>query len=236
MSVIMIAALLILPFAGGGPVQSKDVGEGVVIVFLVGTAGAGLGLIWASVVCVAVLPLVYLFVLSLQLRGSLIRLGAFTGGLVGFVALMPFIWREYSFARGSSWPELVFLLLVGPGLSTILGQLGGAWGGWRERWYEREVAATAIGERQRLQQAANSSADNGPLSYPRIQFGIRDLLVIGIWISLLLASIRLSGLDYEVMLSLGIGWLIYQAATMWIGERLIRVWGNFRARRQSRST
>src|SRR3954464_9132666 len=110
MSLIIIAALLNFPFTGGGPVQAKDVGEGVMIVFLVGTAGAGIGLIWASVVCFAVLPLVYFFVLSLQLRGSLIRLGAFAGGLVGFVAVMPFFWREYSYARGSSWPELVFLL------------------------------------------------------------------------------------------------------------------------------
>src|SRR3954447_16321823 len=144
MSLIMIATLVILPFTGGGPVQSNDVGEGVVIVFLVGTVGAGIGLLWASVVCLVILPLVYLFVLSLQLRGSLIRLGAFAGGLVGFVAVVPFLWGEYSPARGSSWPELIFLLLVGPGLTTILGQLGGAWGGWRERWYERAVAAAGI--------------------------------------------------------------------------------------------
>src|SRR5882757_9578818 len=72
MSLVIIAALLDSHFPGG-PVQAKDVGEGVVIVFLVGTVGAGLGLVWTSVVCVAILPLVYLFVLSLQLRGSLTR-------------------------------------------------------------------------------------------------------------------------------------------------------------------
>lgn len=236
MSLIIIAALLILPFTGGGPVQAKDVGEGVVIVFLVGTVGAGLGLIWASIVCLAILPLVYLFVLSLQLRGSLIQLGAFAGGLVGFVAVMPFIFGEYSPARTGSWPELIFVLLVGPGLTTILGQLGGAWGGWRERWYERAVADAGIGERGPLDQAANGSADNGPLSYPRIQFGIRDLLVMGIWISLLLAGIRFSGLGFEVVLPLGLGWLIYQAATMWIGGRLLSWIGRRKSRRQSRST
>src|SRR6476620_5542401 len=45
LSMGIIAALLSVAFAGG-PVQSKDVGEGVVIVFLVATVGAGIGLIW----------------------------------------------------------------------------------------------------------------------------------------------------------------------------------------------
>jgi hypothetical protein len=235
MSLFIIAALFTLPFARG-PGRANDVVEGVVMVFLGGTVGAGIGLIWAGVVCLAILPLVYLFVLSLQVRGSLIRLGAFAGGLVGFVAVMPFIWGEYSPARGSSWPELIFLLLVGPGLTTILGQLGGAWGGWRERWYERAVTAAGIGERPRLEQVANSLNSDGTLAYPRIQFGIRHLLVIGMWISVVLAGIRFSGLDYEVVLPLGIGWLIYQAATLWIGGRLVGWIGRWRARRQSRST
>jgi hypothetical protein len=232
---VIVAALFNLPFTRGLG-QATDIGEGVVMVFLGGTAGAGIGLLWASVVCVAILPLVYLFVLSLQVRGSLIRLGAFAGGLVGLVAVMPFIWGEYSFARGSSWPQLIFVLLVGPGLTTILGQLGGAWGGWRERWYERAVADTEIGERRALEQPANSSNNDRPLSYPRIQFGIRHLLVIGMWISVVLTGIRFSGLNYEVVLPLGIGWLIYQAATLWIGDQLAGWFGRRKARRQSRST
>src|SRR4051812_10463213 len=236
MSLIIIAALLNFPFTGGGPVQAKDVGEGVVIVFLVGTVGAGIGLIWASVVCVAILPLVYLFVLSLQLRGSFIRLGAFAGGLVGFVAVMPFILGEYSPVRGGSWPQLIFVLLAGPGLTTILGQVGGAWGGWRERWYERAVADAGIGDRRTLEQSATSSNNDPSLSYPRIHFGIRHLLVIGIWISVMLGGIRLSGLDYSIVLPIGIGWLIYQSATLWIGARLLSWVGRRNIRRQSRST
>jgi hypothetical protein len=235
MALFIIAALFILPFTSG-PGQANDVVEGVVMVFLGGTVGAGIGLVWASIVCVAILPLVYLFVLSLQVRGSLTRLGAFAGGLVGFVAVMPFIWTEYSFARGSSWPQLIFLLVVGPGLTTILGQLGGAWGGWRERWYERAIAAAGIGEHRALEQPADSLNNDGPLPCPRIQFGIWHLLVIGMWISVVLAGIRFSGLDYEVVLPLGIGWLIYQAATLWIGGRLVGWLGRWRARRQSRST
>jgi hypothetical protein len=235
MSLFIIAALFILPFTSG-PVQANDVVEPVVMVFLGGTVGAGIGLVWASIVCVGILPLVYLFVLSLQLRGSLIRLGAFAGGLVGFVAVLPFICGEYSPARGSSWPELIFLLLVGPGLTTILGQLGGAWGGWRERWYERAVAAAGIGECPRLEQVADSLNSVGPLAYPRIQFGIWHLLVIGMWLSVLLAGIRVSGLDYEVVLPLGMGWLVYQAATLWIGGRLVSWVGRRKARRQGRST
>jgi hypothetical protein len=232
MSVIIIAALVYLPFSGG-PAQPKDVGEGVAIVVLVGTIGAGIGLIWASIVCLAVLPLVYLFVLSLRLHGSLIRLGAFAGGLVGFVAVMPFIWGEYSPARAGSWPQTIFVLLVGPGLTTILGQLGGAWGGWRERWYERTVAAAGISE---CRVPANSLNNDGPPSYRPIRFGIRHLLVLGIWISMLLAAIRICRVDYDIALSLGIGWLIYQAATLWVGGQLASWLAGRRASRQSRST
>ena len=52
-------------------------------------------------------------------------------------------------------------------------------------------------------------------------FGIRHLLVISVWISLLLTAIRLSGLDFVFVLSLLVGWSVYQAATLWIGGLLV---------------
>jgi Kef-type K+ transport system membrane component KefB len=87
-----------------------------------------------------------------------------------------------------------------------------------------------------VERPAISSSTNGWLSYPRIQFGIRHLLVIGIWLSLLLTAIRLSGVDFQVALSVVIAWLIYQAVTLWVGGWLVHWFGRRKARRQSRST
>ena len=55
-----------------------------------GIFGAIIGLFWAGFVAFATLPLVYFFVRSFGLQVSLIPFGAFCGGLVGFVAVMPF--------------------------------------------------------------------------------------------------------------------------------------------------
>src|SRR5262249_47209224 len=122
--------------------------------------------------------------------------------------------------------------------TTVLGQAGGAWGAWRVGRYEWAVARALVAEKKR----ADGGTANGPNQDAmaqhagRFQFRIRHLLWLGIWISLLLTAIRLLGGWFEVVLPLLVGWLIYQAATMWIGERLILVWGWFRRRRQSRST
>src|SRR3954468_17349958 len=110
LSFVIIAASFNLPFTN--ELGTRGLGEGIVMVLVGGTVGAGIGLVWASIVCVAILPLVYLFVLSLQLRGSIVRLGAFAGGLVGCVAVMPFTVGDFSPNRATQ-AELVFMLLIG---------------------------------------------------------------------------------------------------------------------------
>jgi hypothetical protein len=198
--------------------------------------GAGFGLIWTTIVVFAILPLVYLFVRSLELRGSIVRLGAFCGGLVGFVAIMPFFLGIMG-GGPDSLAELAVVGLLGPALTTIVGQLGGAWGGWRTGWYERAVAQAAIsgGGRPEALPANHSNIDGG-LPHSRLQFGIRHLLVVSIWISLLLTGIRLSGLGYQSVLLLLISWLVYQMATLWVGSLLLGRLSRRRARRQTRST
>src|SRR5262245_34259329 len=49
------------------------------------------GIAWAGIVSLVALPLVYLVVWSLRIRGSMIWHGAFCGGLVGFLASLPFV-------------------------------------------------------------------------------------------------------------------------------------------------
>ena len=198
--------------------------------------GAGIGLIWATIVSFAILPLVYLFVRSLELRGSIVRLGAFYGGLVGFVAVMPLFLGALSDV-GNSLTELGMVVLLGPALTTIIGQAGGAWGGWRTLWYERAVARAAIGGRRLPEKVpAKCLEKNCARPHSGLQFGIRHLLVISIWVSLLLTVIRLSGLDYLFLLFLFTVWGAYQMATLWVGGLLAGRFARWKGRRQSRST
>src|SRR4051812_5598528 len=56
-----------------------EVGESPLDLMLASLFTAWIGLIWATIVAFAILPLVYLFVQSLKLRGSIVRLGSFFG-------------------------------------------------------------------------------------------------------------------------------------------------------------
>jgi hypothetical protein len=124
----------------------------------------------------------------------------------------------------------VFQLMVGPGLTTILGQVGGAWGG------RQCLKAEQDSTNQLVDSTGATTALSAPTQPLRFQFGIRHVLWVGIWVSLLLTGIRLLGVSFVLVLPLLMGWLIYQAATLWIGERLIRGWVRFRQQRQSCST
>ena len=164
-----------------------------------------IGGIWTAFVSAMVLPLFYLFARSLRLRASFVWLGAIAGGLVGFVAILP-LWLTTT-SRGFD-SSIVFLLFValGPGLTTVFGQLGGAWGGQsaqrnRESTIEHHLAKSYHSE-------------------PLLRFQIRHLLWITVWLALLLTVIRLSGIQFELILPVLVAWLVYQAATLYCGWQL----------------
>jgi hypothetical protein len=188
----------------------------------------------ATIVSAFVLPFVYFFVRSLGLRGSIIRLGAFGGGLVGFVAVMPLL-NWILFEAPQNWQQQVFIVLVGPALATLLGQTGGAWGAWRVGRYERAVAKASVSDKRNSQGSANELRDSSGAT-ARFQFGVRHLLVISLWVSLLLTAIRLSGFGFGFGLMLLFGWAVYQAVILWIGGVVVAWIVRWRARRQSRST
>jgi hypothetical protein len=206
--------------------------------------GAVVGLLWSAFVSAVVLPIVHLFVWSLKPRGNIIWFGAFCGGLIGFVAVLPFVLALASeFARPAASYELVVALSIGPGLTTVLGQLGGAWGGRRglryARWYERALAHASLSPSQAdgdCVYPADLPVTSSP-SPARLQFGVRHLLWMAVWVSLLLSVIRLSGIALEFALPLLVGWFLFQAATLWVGGMVVpRVDAWWASRRKSRST
>jgi hypothetical protein len=199
--------------------------------------GGMVGILWSGLVTVLTLPIVYLFAWSLSLHTSIVRIGAFAGGLVGFICVLPLTlskpWPNFD---GDFW-QVVVIASLGPMLTTVLGQLGGAWGGSKSRaigpardW--NLLVGPAAGE-----PTTGNPTDVHELARPSFQFGIRHLLWISVWLSLLLALIRVCGIPFELVLPLLIGWLAFQSAALWIGGLLVQRIVSWRARRrQFRST
>ena len=171
------------------------------------------GIVWCGVATMFVMVFVWYFVRSLQLRPSWIRLGTFTGGLVGCIATIPFMGVVTEMSDRS---EIAVLLFLGPGLTTMAGQLGGAWGVTVMK--PRELVAPGLRQSERF------------------QFGVRQMLVACVWVALLLTAIRLLGLDIVPVLLALCGWLIYQAALLRIGGHLAAWFRRWKAGRQTRST
>jgi hypothetical protein len=141
---------------------------------------------------------VYFFSASLRLCGDIRLFGGAWGGLAGFVAVLPMALT----LRPSEVPLLAALLslIVGPGLTTILGQIGGAWGARRSMpvltnsAYERAVLLASVERPSDAPSVRRISLDEGNEGQTaRLQFGIRHLLWITVWLSLLLTVIRLFG-------------------------------------------
>ena len=198
---------------------------------------AAVGVMWASIVTIVTLPAVHLVAWSLRLQTGLVWLGAFSGGLVGFVAFSPL---KMDLPNGTSSQQLweaITVLAVGPGLTTILGQLGGAFGGRKAAKRAIELAEQyerlmAVGWRRESARSEVEGAEMPALAHePQYQFRIAHLLWVGVWLSLLLTVIRLAGIPYEFILPLLLGWLVFQAATLWIGWQLVRQVGPWWTRR-----
>jgi hypothetical protein len=191
-----------------------------------------IGLMWASFVTVLTLPVLHLVVWSMRLKPKLIWLGAFAGGFVAFVATLPICWRiPHMLKRGDAAPTAV-ILLAGPALATIVGQLGGARGGKRgaESLALNRMSAKLQTVRLRYvlglpsadSESVSANEDEGANGSPRFQFRIFHILWIGVWFSLLFTLIRVSGIPYEFILPLFLGWLVYQAGTLALGRPLLR--------------
>jgi len=205
-------------------------------------AGA-VALAWCSLVTVITLPVVHLIVWSLKIKLNWIRMGAFCGGLVAFLATFPVAVHVPRTFQISSVAAGLFTAWIGPGLATIVGQIGGARGGSNAAWR----LSAKMASRRSLRKLGWSrfptpeTSDSGELraedDRPQFQFRTVHLLWVGVWLSLLLTVIRLSGIPYGLLIPVVLAWLVYQAGTLvmgrWLAQRLGPWW---RGERQSRST
>lgn len=208
----------------------------VITPFSLGTAGLA-GAILAAFVTVVITTVTHAVLESLGLKPRPVWLGAFTGGLVGFFSLVVLeflLGWHLSLGVDTIVPSLVCRACV----TTVFGQVGGAWGGIRINWYSRALAAAHAmvdGEPRTL---ADESGIISKAEAPRrLQFNIRQLLWISFWLSVLLMLVRISGIPYRIALSLLIGWLCFQTLTLWLGGNLAHLLGPWwTRRRQGRST
>jgi hypothetical protein len=193
------------------------------------------GIIWSGIVTVVTLPVVHAVVWSMKLRPTLVWLGAFAGGLVAFVAIMPGAMQiNRFFDAGQGW-AVTIMLLMGPALATVVGQVGGARGGIRAN---ARIASSRIAPKIELlrmkfamsqspaeQTAADSTRADNDQDAPRFQFRTIHLLWVGVWVSLLLTIIRLSGIPYELILPMLFGWTAFQSLSLLAGKLLVSRFG-----------
>jgi hypothetical protein len=224
-------AVVVWSWLGGYPLGNAGEEIGAILLFIVagGVFCAFIGVVWAAIASALTMPVVYLFLRSLRVRGSLVGLGAASGGLVGFVALLP-ITLTLPWSVGlSDFALMAIILVVGPALTTILGQIGGAWGARRALYFAGRDLTNAI-PAPSLELAGamgwrTTDATSQPStssSEPRLQFSIRHLLWIFVWLSLILSVIKICRLPFEFVLPVLVGWFFYQLATLRIGFYLAR--------------
>jgi hypothetical protein len=206
---------------------------------LVCAIGGVIAFIYATFVFVFVYWAVYWFVRSLQMRGDVIWLAAFSGGLAGFVAVLPvflLVLGTGPQVAGLHW-GLMLAMIAMAGPTTVMGQIGGAWRVWRDWSYERSVAAAAVVDNVEAEESgATELAVGRRVDQKWIQFRIWHLLVLSFWVSLLLTAIRLCGIDVVAGIVLLVGWTVFQAVTLLVGGLMVRWWSRWKRRRQSRST
>ncbi len=162
-------------------------GLGHLLITAVMTLCLGFTLVFATILIVTGIlsALIGFACKTLGIDVSNTRVGAFTGGCVGLLMALPF--------AGSGIPSLLLL-----SVSTLLGQLGGAYGAWRT--YYRVNHATE----QPLQ----------------VRFGIKQLLILTIWFSVLMTILKLSGMTNESYLTFFGSWIALQG----LGVVAVRFW------------
>lgn len=239
--VMCVINLLDGNFLNGQPPTAYDVILGllsslVMIPFMLGIAGA-IGAILGGAVAAVVATALHIVLRSLELRPRPVLLGAFTGGLVGFLCCAPLVLLVDD-PITIHVNALMILMACGPCLTTVLGQLGGAWGGNRVKWYDREIAIAQVTSCGSLAASVHGVGHDSTTGVSqRLQFSICQLLWICLWVCMLLMLIRVSGIPFPVALPLLLGWLLFQTLTMWLGGRLVRRLAPWWARRrQGRST
>jgi hypothetical protein len=210
---------------------------------------ATVGFLWCGMVSIVTLPVLHLILWSMKLRIGLVKLGAFAGGLIGFVAVLP---ATVSIAAQLGSPyvnDALLALLVGPGLATVIGQLGGARGGQVAKWrvdakMDSRCRLAKLGRLRPRRIAKNHEGVefdefDADVDIPQFRFRIYHLLWLGVWLSLLMTLIRLSRIPFERLLPMLLVWLVFQAATLslgiWLLPRVLAIWRSWRER-QTRST
>jgi hypothetical protein len=244
---VVAAGIVAVMLLVEGPPSSLDPMGFLGSALMIGVMVAGIGSLWSGIVSIFTLPVLHLIVWSLTLRINLVRLGAFAGGLVGFIAVLPMTISVSSRLVTGYALQAVLGLFMGPGIATIVGQFGGARGGRRAEWQvEAKMAsrrALARIGRLRPRRMGELRADDGAeefddgIDVPRFRFRTIHLLWLGVWVSLLLTIIRMSRIPFELILPVLLVWMVFQAATLALGNWLLpRVTAAWQSEQQNRST
>lgn len=155
------------------------------------------------------LGVAYAFSYSMGLLAYRQATAAFAGGLAGFLGTVV----AFTASIQSHWFAAICVGLLGPGLATLLGQIGGWWGTSDPARFKRrrELGHSPV--------PGNLPSTN---SQP-LRFGIRQLLVVTTWLAVIFTLLKLAGWLNAIVLTVLLGWLVFQACTLrlvaWLGNR-----------------
>ncbi|TWT38194.1 hypothetical protein KOR34_31620 [Posidoniimonas corsicana] len=171
----------------------------------------------AAIICVPAMFLVWGAIRLLRVGATWTTVGAISGGAVGFAGWLPVSYHtcqlvllELVDGTWADWlPRRILLILLGPVLATLIGQVGGAYGGLV------------------LQRAGFSFCPRDLNERPgRVSFSIGQLFSLTLVLSLALTALRMVGLLNAAMLLALACWLGLQVAlrrpAIWIAERVMR--------------
>ncbi len=207
------------------------------IIFAV--VGAIFGMFWTAIVALPTTALFSLFARTMQLRAGFTWLGAILGGLIGLLANLPVLFFAMTPSPPSDFVWTILLLVAtGPALATVLGQAGGAWGAWYGDVVLGRARADVLAEAGGWHTPAGTmphAAHQEASAEPLFQFRLRQLLWLTVWAAVFMAAVTATGMPLLLLAVFGV-WLVYQAATLYFGAKLVRLLTRRRATRRTRRT
>ena len=136
-----------------------------------------------------------IFFYSIAYRPAWPIVATAAGGLTGFLCTS---------LLGSTDEMRLVLVLFGPMLATVVGQLGAAW---------------ATIDRPQVLISFHASETT---PRPELRFGIRQMLIATTWVAVMTTVLRLMSPNDTRMIAIVLQWFVYQAITLWVVLRLVR--------------
>ena len=185
---------------GGLPVTLQDQLQLLFIAFLVVAFSLGIAFLIVTPVAMAAIGATWLVLHSVVKQAPWPVVAGIAGGLTGFL----FTCLSLRSPEDSFLGQWIVGVTLGPGLATVMGQIGATWTTVPNEYSE-------YGERL-------------PMSHeqPWLRFDIRQILIATAWVAGILSLLKVTHILGPWSASIVATWFVYQAITLWVVLRLVK--------------